>query len=87
MGSKENSKGYTPLMYACCYGHEDIVKLLIDMKVPIQYQSKKCHGRTALMVAANLDNLTILNMVCKVSPKHMFPSDFETSYLCEFKKT
>nr|XP_018910187.1 PREDICTED: ankyrin repeat and SAM domain-containing protein 3-like [Bemisia tabaci] len=65
MGSKENSKGYTPLMYACCYGHEDIVKLLIDMKVPIQYQSKKCHGRTALMVAANLENLTILNMVCK----------------------
>lgn len=60
-----NQKKWTPLMYACSYCQENIVRLLVS-HIPSCVYSMDAHSQTPLMVAAKSGNLNIVKMVAQV---------------------
>jgi len=52
---------FTPLMWSCCRGHQDIVKLLLDNDASLKYFGE--NGETALMKAVEAGNMEIVKML------------------------
>ena len=65
--NKKNVGGWTPLMYACYIGHDNIVNLLLDAGVNVNVKNHK--GQTPLMLASSCGNESVgyfLVQVCSV---------------------
>ncbi|XP_066275144.1 ankyrin repeat and SAM domain-containing protein 3-like [Branchiostoma lanceolatum] len=54
---KKNHGSWTPLMYACYIGHDNIVNLLLDAGVDVNLKSAK--GQTPLILAASCGNESV----------------------------
>ncbi len=52
---------FTPLMWSCCRGHQDIVKLLLDNDASLKYFCE--NGETSLMNAVEAGNMEIVKML------------------------
>ncbi len=52
---------FTPLMWSCCRGHQDIVKLLLDNDASLKYFCE--NGETSLMKAVEAGNMEIVKML------------------------
>ena len=52
---------FTPLMWSCCRGHQDIVKLLLDNDASLKYFGE--NGETSLMKAVEAGNKEIVKML------------------------
>lgn len=66
--NKKNVGGWTPLMYACYIGHDNIVNLLLDAGVNVNVKNHK--GQTPLMLASSCGNESVgyfLVQVCEHS--------------------
>lgn len=61
---KKNRGGWTPLMYACYIGHDNIVNLLLDASVSVNVQNNK--GQTPLMLAASCGNESVAYFIYQV---------------------
>ena len=61
---KKNRGGWTPLMYACYIGHDNIVNLLLDASVNVNVQNNK--GQTPLMLAASCGNESVAYFIYSV---------------------
>ena len=46
----------TAFMWACCYGHKDVVKLLFDYSKKIELNARNDNERTTFIVACNNGN-------------------------------
>ncbi|XP_046369283.2 ankyrin repeat and SAM domain-containing protein 3-like isoform X1 [Haliotis rufescens] len=60
---KKNRGSWTPLMYACYIGHDNIVNLLIDSGCDVNVKNHK--GQTPLMLAASCGNETVGRTLCR----------------------
>ena len=56
---------WTPLMYACYIGHDNIVNLLTEAGCSVNVKNYK--GQTPLMLAASCGNETVGKMLVGVS--------------------
>ncbi|KAL1462493.1 hypothetical protein WDU94_014323 [Cyamophila willieti] len=54
-------QGWSPLLFACYHGREDIVAYLIQMKADLLIADSQ--GQTALLIAASSNNMAILSSV------------------------
>lgn len=54
-----NKGGWTPLMYACYIGHENILNVLLKAKADVNIRNHK--GQTALMLAASCGNNQVVH--------------------------
>ncbi|HJO08386.1 MAG TPA: ankyrin repeat domain-containing protein, partial [Verrucomicrobiota bacterium] len=55
--NKKDEKGYAPLHYACEYGHEEVVQILLDRKTKVNILSKTTLlSPMACLVIGRLDN-------------------------------
>ena len=64
-----NKNGWTPLIYACYYGHYNVVKLLIDYHVDINMQSHHHGGYTALYRSCNTGRYEVVELLLKSGKK------------------
>lgn len=55
--NKKNVGGWSPLMYACYIGHDNIVNLLLDAGVSVNVKNHK--GQTPLMLASSCGNESV----------------------------
>lgn len=60
---RKNLGGWTPLMYACYIGHDNIVKLLLDADVDVNLKNHK--AQTPLMLAASCGNESVGYYLCQ----------------------
>uniref|UniRef100_A0A8D8ZCL4 Ankyrin repeat and SAM domain-containing protein 3 n=1 Tax=Cacopsylla melanoneura TaxID=428564 RepID=A0A8D8ZCL4_9HEMI len=58
-------QGWSPLMFACYHGREDVVANLVQMNADLLIADSQ--GQTALLIAASSNNLAILSNVYDVS--------------------
>ena len=50
---QKNNGGWIALMYACRYGHKEVVKLLLNYhNSGIEFNARDKNGKTALMLAS-----------------------------------
>ncbi|KAI9318527.1 hypothetical protein BX666DRAFT_1855924 [Dichotomocladium elegans] len=64
--------GWTPLIYAACYGHVEIARMLLDAGATIDYQDKK--GWTALLWAASRRDETMIRFLIDRGASCRIPS-------------
>ena len=57
----QNSEGWTPLIYACSYGHEAVVRLLLERGADVTLRTKD--GRTALFFARHNKRAAIVALL------------------------
>ena len=57
----QDINGYTPLMWACIYSHEAVVRLLLDRGADIKLRLKD--GRTALPLARSNNHASIVALL------------------------
>lgn len=62
-----NKNGWTPLIYACYYGHYNVVKLLIDYHVDINMKSH--YGYTALYRSCNAGRYEVVELLLNSGKK------------------
>ncbi|XP_064604738.1 ankyrin repeat and SAM domain-containing protein 3-like isoform X2 [Liolophura sinensis] len=61
--NRKNKGGWTPLMYACYIGHDNIVNLLLEASVDVNCKNLK--GQTPLMLAASCGNESVGYFLCQ----------------------
>ncbi|XP_063222406.1 ankyrin repeat and SAM domain-containing protein 3-like isoform X2 [Bacillus rossius redtenbacheri] len=65
--SRKNATGWTPLMYACAFGHSRLVELLLQHGAATDVHDNV--GRTAVMLAVAYGHADILNVLLQSSPQ------------------
>ena len=53
----------TAFMWACCYGHKDVVKLLFVYSEKIELNARNDNGRTTFIVACNYGNTDVVQVM------------------------
>jgi hypothetical protein len=71
-----NANGWTPLMYACHYGHFTVVKVLVDANADVNLY-EWTHRRTALMMAASNGHTRCLEGLISSGKLDMDQKDWE----------
>ena len=61
--------GYTPFMWACCSGHKDIFKLLLDHFERIEPNARSSYGWTAFMWACQKGHKDVVKLLLDHSDK------------------
>ena len=79
----QDEHGGTPLMWACHYGHKDVVKLLLDHSERIDLNARSNNGSTAFIVACRQHHKDIVKLLLYFNPD-IDISGFED--LCEEMK-
>jgi ankyrin repeat protein len=79
--NKKNRGGWTPLMYACYIGHDNIVNLLLDAGVNVNVKNHK--GHTPLMLAASCGNESVGYFLCQVGRYFLCQVGHKSLFLCQ----
>ena len=72
--NKKNIGGWTPLMYGCYIGHDNVVNLLLDAGVNVNVTNPK--GQTPLILAASCGNESVGYFLLQVHTYFCFQKMF-----------